>query len=102
MTCVICKHGDTRDGRTTVTLERGATTVIIRDVSRGDLRELQRVLPLRAGYRRSAEPGRASGRLGRRGPDSALRRLGGPGTTTGLRLATRSWARRPRDPREPP
>ena len=32
MTCVICKHGDTRDGRTTVTLERGATTVIIKDV----------------------------------------------------------------------
>ncbi len=32
MTCVICKHGETRDGRTTVTLERGATTVIIKDV----------------------------------------------------------------------
>jgi YgiT-type zinc finger domain-containing protein len=32
MTCVICKHGETRDGRTTVTLERQATTVIIKDV----------------------------------------------------------------------
>lgn len=32
MTCVICRHGETRDGRTTVTLERQATTVIIKDV----------------------------------------------------------------------
>ena len=32
MTCVICRHGDTKDGRTTVTLQRGATTVIVKDV----------------------------------------------------------------------
>ena len=29
MTCVICRHGETRDGRTTVTLERQATMRVI-------------------------------------------------------------------------
>ncbi|HXU23412.1 MAG TPA: type II toxin-antitoxin system MqsA family antitoxin [Tepidiformaceae bacterium] len=32
MTCVICKAGATSPGTTTVTLERGGTVVIIRDV----------------------------------------------------------------------
>ncbi|MFH1112414.1 MAG: type II toxin-antitoxin system MqsA family antitoxin [Pseudomonadota bacterium] len=32
MKCVICKHGETRLGTTTVTLERGKTIVIIKDV----------------------------------------------------------------------
>jgi len=32
MECVICKHGDTRDGFTTVTLDRGQTTVVIKEV----------------------------------------------------------------------
>jgi len=32
MKCVICKSGITRSGTTTVTLERGATTVIVKDV----------------------------------------------------------------------
>jgi YgiT-type zinc finger domain-containing protein len=32
MKCVICKHGNTEPGRTTVTLERGPTIVVIRDV----------------------------------------------------------------------
>lgn len=32
MDCVICKQGETKDGTTTVTLERGQTTVIIKDV----------------------------------------------------------------------
>ncbi len=32
MKCVICKHGETRPGKTTVTLERGATTVVIKNV----------------------------------------------------------------------
>ena len=32
MNCVICKQGRTDDGLTTVTLERGPTTVIIKDV----------------------------------------------------------------------
>lgn len=32
MKCVICKQGETRNGRVTVTLERGNTTVIIKDV----------------------------------------------------------------------
>ena len=32
MTCVICRHGDTKDGRTTVTLQRGETIDIIKDV----------------------------------------------------------------------
>lgn len=32
MKCVICKQGETKDGTTTVTLERGQTTVIIKDV----------------------------------------------------------------------
>jgi len=30
MTCVICKHGDTRPGKATVTLERGGITVVFR------------------------------------------------------------------------
>jgi len=32
MTCVICKHGRTAPGTTTVTLERGETTVVIKRV----------------------------------------------------------------------
>ncbi len=32
MKCVICKQGLTHDGMTTVTLERGNTTVVIKDV----------------------------------------------------------------------
>jgi YgiT-type zinc finger domain-containing protein len=32
MKCVICKQGQTRNGMTTVTLARGQTTVVIKDV----------------------------------------------------------------------
>ena len=32
MKCVICKQGQTHDGLATVTLERGRTTVVIKDV----------------------------------------------------------------------
>ena len=32
MKCTICKHGDTAPGKTTVTLERSSTVVVIRDV----------------------------------------------------------------------
>jgi YgiT-type zinc finger domain-containing protein len=32
MRCMICKVGETRLGRTTVTLQRGSSTVIIRDM----------------------------------------------------------------------
>ena len=32
MKCVICKQGQTQDGLTTVTLERGRTTVVIKEV----------------------------------------------------------------------
>ena len=32
MQCVICKQGETRSGRTTVTLERKTTTVVIKGV----------------------------------------------------------------------
>jgi len=32
VTCVLCKNGETRPGRVTVTLERGKTVVVVRDV----------------------------------------------------------------------
>lgn len=32
MKCVICKHGETRPGTASLTLERGGTTIVIRDV----------------------------------------------------------------------
>jgi YgiT-type zinc finger domain-containing protein len=32
MKCVICKHGETQAGHTTVTLERGETVVVFRNV----------------------------------------------------------------------
>lgn len=32
MRCVICKHGETRPGRTTVTLERERMTLVIKSV----------------------------------------------------------------------
>jgi YgiT-type zinc finger domain-containing protein len=32
MTCVICRHGETRDGTTTVTLERGGLTLVVKGV----------------------------------------------------------------------
>ena len=32
MNCVLCKHGQTHPGRTTVTLQRGETTVILKGV----------------------------------------------------------------------
>ncbi len=34
MNCVICKTGDTRQGRVTVTLQRGETTVMIKGRTR--------------------------------------------------------------------
>jgi len=30
--CIICKHGETRPGKTTVTLERNGMTLVIRNV----------------------------------------------------------------------
>jgi len=30
--CAICKHGETQPGKVTVTLERGSSTVIFKDV----------------------------------------------------------------------
>ena len=32
MKCVLCKQGETKPGKVTVTLQRGETTVIIKDV----------------------------------------------------------------------
>ncbi len=32
MNCVICKHGETRSGFTTVTLQRGEHTLVIKEV----------------------------------------------------------------------
>ncbi|MBI5444151.1 MAG: type II toxin-antitoxin system MqsA family antitoxin [Deltaproteobacteria bacterium] len=32
MTCLICKHGETEPGITTVTLQRGETSVIVKGV----------------------------------------------------------------------
>jgi len=32
MKCVVCKTGETGPGKTTVTLQRGETTVVIKDV----------------------------------------------------------------------
>jgi YgiT-type zinc finger domain-containing protein len=32
MKCVICKHGETQPGTTTVTLERAATTLVVKNV----------------------------------------------------------------------
>lgn len=32
MKCVICKHGQTRPGTASITLERGGTAILIRDV----------------------------------------------------------------------
>jgi YgiT-type zinc finger domain-containing protein len=32
MKCVICKHGETRPGKTTVTLERGGVTLVVKSV----------------------------------------------------------------------
>ena len=33
MKCVICKRGDTQSGTTTVTLDRGEFTMVVKDVS---------------------------------------------------------------------
>ena len=32
MSCVLCKHGETRPGFVTVTLQRGETTVVLKQV----------------------------------------------------------------------
>jgi len=32
MKCLVCKHGDTQPGKMTATLERGTTTIIIKQV----------------------------------------------------------------------
>jgi len=32
MKCVICKHGETRAGKTTVTLERGGAALVVKGV----------------------------------------------------------------------
>jgi hypothetical protein len=33
--CVVCGHGETRSGKTTVVLQRGGATVVINDVRLG-------------------------------------------------------------------
>ena len=38
MTCTLCRHGETRPGRVTVVLDRGETTVILKEVP-GDVCE---------------------------------------------------------------
>ncbi|MDD5640639.1 MAG: type II toxin-antitoxin system MqsA family antitoxin [Syntrophales bacterium] len=35
MHCAICKHGDTEPGKVTVTLQRGETTVVFKEVPAG-------------------------------------------------------------------
>ena len=32
MKCVICRHGETIEGATTITLERGTSTIVFKDV----------------------------------------------------------------------
>ena len=32
MKCVICKNGETTDGKTTITLERDSSTIVFKDV----------------------------------------------------------------------
>ena len=32
MKCMICKHGETKDGTTTITLERDGSTIVFKDV----------------------------------------------------------------------
>jgi YgiT-type zinc finger domain-containing protein len=32
MTCVICKHGETKPGTTAITVERGSTVLVVRGV----------------------------------------------------------------------
>ncbi len=32
MKCVICKHGETKEGTTTITLERDSSTIVFKDV----------------------------------------------------------------------
>ena len=32
MKCMICKHGETKQGTTTVTLEKGSSTIIFKEV----------------------------------------------------------------------
>jgi len=32
MKCMICKHGDSVEGTTTITLERGTSTIVFKDV----------------------------------------------------------------------
>ena len=32
MKCMICKHGETQKGTTTITLERGTSTIVFKDV----------------------------------------------------------------------
>jgi len=32
MKCTICKHGETKEGTTTITLERGSATIVFKDV----------------------------------------------------------------------
>ncbi len=32
MKCMICKHGETKQGTTTVTLEKGSSTIVFKEV----------------------------------------------------------------------
>ncbi|QOP43571.1 type II toxin-antitoxin system MqsA family antitoxin [Sulfurimonas sediminis] len=32
MKCIICKHGETKEGTTTVTLEKGSSTIVFKEV----------------------------------------------------------------------
>ena len=72
MTCVLCKNGVTRPGMVTVTLERGKTVVVVRDVPADVCENLRRVLPRQHGRAGSVPAGRGSGCPQRRGGNRAV------------------------------
>jgi YgiT-type zinc finger domain-containing protein len=56
MNCVICKHGGTQAGHTTVTLERGQTVLVSRNVP-AQVCRLRRGLRLRGDHCPASEGG---------------------------------------------
>lgn len=77
MRCVICKQGETQPGAATVVLQRGETTVVIKDVP-ADVCETCAEYYLSEEISARPRISRAGGPAGRRGRGAPLRRVESP------------------------
>lgn len=99
MKCVICKHGETRPGMTTVTLERGGATLVVKGVPAricGNCGEayVDGDYPPASGYRRRSDSRRCTGGCSRIRRSNSIARASRATCRTIFSIARRYPARR--------